>query len=187
MSSSTPTILLIEGSFRNNGFNHQLSQVIASKLEGKAEVRFLDYQDLPFVNEDLENPELEVVARIRQEFREANGLWFVSPEYNFSYPAQVKNLIDWMSRMVPGQDMESVVIRGKKTTISGAGGSAFTLKMQEKLTDLLEFLSASVMTEPKVAIQLPAESWASGDLILSPENVAAIDAQVEAFLSYLAQ
>lgn len=187
MSSSTKTILIIEGSLRKNSFNHQLAERIARKLEGKAQVRFLDYADLPFVNQDLEDPELPVVARIRQEFRDADGLWFVSPEYNFSYPAQVKNLIDWMSRMVPGQDMSSVVIRGKKATISGAGGSAFTLKMQEKLTDLLEFLSAEVLHEPKLAIQLPEESWATDKLILSPENEVALDAQVEAFLDFLSE
>ena len=63
-------------------------------IGGNAEVQELDYSELPLLSQDIEQPEPEVVARIRKEVSEADGLWIFTPEYNMSYPGHLKNLLD---------------------------------------------------------------------------------------------
>ena len=41
------------------------------------------------MNQDIEFPAPEAVARVRKEVAEADGLWFFTPEYNHSYPGAV--------------------------------------------------------------------------------------------------
>lgn len=180
-----PKVLLVVGTLRKNGFNAQLADIINSKLQDQAEVNFLDYSDLPLMNQDLENPELPVVQRIRQEFRDADGIWFVSPQYNASFPGHVKNLVDWMSRALPGKGRDTAVIGGKKVTVSGAGGMTATAQMRAALDALLTFVGAEVMSEPEAGLTLAGESWTSGNLVLSDEDIDLINRQVEAFLKFI--
>ena len=96
---------------------------MAKELIGnRAEVQELDYSDLPLLSQDIEQPELEVVARIRKAVTEADGLWIFTPEYNMSYPGHLKNLLDWLSRPVKPMDYGTpTCINGKRVAISGAG------------------------------------------------------------------
>jgi len=57
----------------------------------------LDYKNLPILEQDTEYPTPEQVIDIRNQVRKADALWVVSPEYNGSYPALLKNLLDWQN------------------------------------------------------------------------------------------
>ena len=55
--------------------------------------------DLPMYNDDLLDAGMpEPVQRIRNEIAAADGLLIATPEYNFSLPPVLKNVIDWASR-----------------------------------------------------------------------------------------
>ena len=176
-------ILFIVGSLREGSFNRQLAREAEQMIGARAEVTYLDYKDVPLINQDIEFPEPEAVGRLRATVKEADGIWVFTPEYNFSYPGHVKNLFDWLSRPVVANDYETpTVINGKKVALSGAGGKMATAKCREKLTELLTFLKADVM-EPHTGIALNVEAWTEGRMILSDEQKAALINQVEAFLA----
>lgn len=176
-------ILFIVGSLREGSFNRQLAREAEQMIGARAEVTYLDYKDVPLINQDIEFPEPEAVGRLRATVKEADGIWVFTPEYNFSYPGHVKNLFDWLSRPVVANDYETpTVINGKKVALSGAGGKMATAKCREKLTELLTFLKADVM-EPHTGIALNVEAWTEGRMILSDEQKAALMNQVEAFLA----
>jgi NAD(P)H-dependent FMN reductase len=178
-------ILFVVGSLRAGSFNRQLALEAEKMIGGRAEVTYLDYAALPLMNQDLESPELEAVARLRAAVKEADGIWVFTPEYNFSYPGHVKNLFDWLSRpVVPGDYETPTVINGKKVALSGAGGKMATAKCREKLTELLTFIKADVM-EQQTGIVLNVEAWTEGRMILSDEQKSALKAQVEAFLAFV--
>ena len=178
-------ILFVVGSLRAGSFNRQLALEAEKMIDGRAEVTYLDYAALPLMNQDLESPELEAVARLRAAVKEADGIWVFTPEYNFSYPGHVKNLFDWLSRpVVPGDYETPTVINGKKVALSGAGGKMATAKCREKLTELLTFIKADVM-EQQTGIVLNVEAWTEGRMILSDEQKSALKAQVEAFLAFV--
>lgn len=175
-------ILFIVGSLREGSFNRQLAREAEQMIGARAKVTYLDYMDVPLMNQDIEFPEPEAVARLRAAVKEADALWVFTPEYNFSYPGHVKNLFDWLSRPVASGDFVTpTVINGKKVALSGAGGKMATAKCREKLTELLTFIKAEVM-EPQTGIVLNAEAWTEGRMILSDEQRQALKSQVEAFL-----
>lgn len=49
-------ILFILGSLREKSFNKQVAQYVETLLEGKAEVKWLSFTDVPFMNQDIEFP-----------------------------------------------------------------------------------------------------------------------------------
>ena len=160
-------ILMIVGSLRRESFNRQLAEKAAELLEGKAEVQFLDYSDVPFMNQDIESPVPDAVARVRSEVLSADGLWIFSPEYNHSYTGVLKNLLDWLSRpMEPGNYASGTAIAGKKAAISGAAGNSGACHSRERLRELLVQINADVLPE-ETGVVLGAECWQSNKLALT--------------------
>lgn len=174
-------ILLIVGSERKESFNKKLANIAKEHLEENgAECSYLDYTDLPFFNQDIENPAPESVTRIRQEVENADCLWFFSPEYNHSYPAIIKNLIDWLSRKVDGRS----TINGKSCAISGIGGRGKTEEGRKKLFELLSFVSASVIEQTEGFAANP-EAFGNDNLIISAEDIERIKKQADIVLDRL--
>ena len=181
-------ILFIIGSLRKESFNRQLAAIAEKMIDGRATVEYLDYSNLPMMNQDVEFPAPEAVSSIRRKIEEADGLWIFTPEYNYSYPGHLKNLIDWLSRpLVAGDRLTPLAISGKKIALSGAGGGSGTAKCREKLVELLTlpYINADVMTEPQTGVQLDNEAWATGIVNLTERQSADLQRQVETFLEYM--
>ena len=77
-------ILFIIGSLRKESFNRQLALEAEKMIGSQADVTYLDYSDVPIINQDIEFPEPEAVGRLRATVKEADGIWVFTPEYNFS-------------------------------------------------------------------------------------------------------
>ena len=181
-------LLFIIGSLRKESFNKQLAKEAEQLLLGRATVEYLDYSDVPLMNQDIEFPAPEAVTKVRERVAEADALWIFSPEYNYSYPGHLKNLIDWLSRpLVAGDRQTPLAINGKKVTLSGAGGASATAKCREKLTELftLPFLRVDIMPGPQTGIQLNKEAWTEGRMILSDTQKEELRGQADAFLAYI--
>lgn len=181
-------LLFIIGSLRKESFNRKLAEEAEQMIAGRASVEYLDYADVPLMNQDIEFPAPEAVRRVREKVAEADALWIFSPEYNYSYPGHLKNLIDWLSRpLVAGDRKTPLAINDKKVALSGAGGAAATAKCREKLTELLTlpFIHADVMKEPQTGIQLNMEAWTEGRMILTEAQKENLRWQVDAFLEYI--
>lgn len=179
-------ILFIIGSLRKQSFNRELSEMVRDMLKGRAEVTELDYPQVPFINQDDEYPAPQAVAEARKAVAEADGVWIFTPEYNYSYPGRVKNLIDWLSRPVDPADRNApTVLAGKKFTLTGAGGKGATAGCRKLLTTLLTVLKANVMTEGQTGIALNIEAWTEGRMILTEEQKAQLAKQAEIFLAFV--
>lgn len=179
-------IMLVVGSLRKNSFNRTLAAAIKAELADKAEVTELDFSDLPLMNQDIEWPTPDAVQRVRDEFGAADGIWFVSPEYNGSYPGHVKNLIDWMSRpTVQGDFTSPTAIGGACVTVSGAAGRSGSRTMQAKLIELLQGVRARVMAEPTTGVVLPGEAFMTDQFEPSAGDLGAIAEQAAAFIAFI--
>ena len=179
-------ILFIVGSLRKESFNLKLAHEAEKFLEGYAKVSYLDYSEITFINQDNEYPTPAPVAKLRETVAAADGIWIFSPEYNFSYPGHIKNLLDWLSRpAVPNDFATPTVINGKKVALSGAGGQMGTGKCREKLAELLAFIKADVMAAPQTGVVLNAEAWSEGRMILSDTQRASLKEQAEAFVKFI--
>lgn len=105
--SITPRILAFAGSTRAGSFNQQLVRFAAGLArEQGADVTLLDLSDyeLPLFNEDVESEGTpDGAKRLKEIFLAHEGLLISSPEYNSSISPLLKNVIDWVSRPVPGE------------------------------------------------------------------------------------
>ena len=180
-------ILIAVGSFREKSLNRQLAREIERLIADRAEVSYLKFDDLPFMNQDLEHADGTqdpVVARVRADVAAADGLWIVSPEYNRSYPGQVKTLIDWLSRpVIPGDYKTPLPIHGMPVTVSAAGGGWKGQNMAAKLVELLKFVRFADPTEPMCLMGYGAEALKTNVLTLDDDTERLLSSQVESFLA----
>lgn len=123
--SSSKKIVFIVGSLRRNSHNRTLAGYAAEVIGDRADVEYLEYADVPLMNEDIEFPPPPEVVRVREQVEAADAVWIFTPEYNFSYPAGLKNVLDWLSRPQVAGDFEAAVsLTDMPVAISGAGGKA---------------------------------------------------------------
>lgn len=178
-------ILMVVGSLRIESMNRQCAIQIARDLRGKAACTFLDFADVPYMNEDIEFPVPEPVARVRSMVQAADGVWFVTPEYNHSYPGLLKNLIDWLSRPVkPDGRRESCVIWGVKCAATSVGGGAHGKCCLAQMQELIPFVGGRLLPET-LGIGYTRAEEAASILEFTPERCGQLAAQEDAFLKFL--
>ena len=177
-------VLLIVGSLRKESFNLQLAKLAEEMLKDKVQVSILHYADLPFMNQDIEFPTPESVARVRQEVLAADGIWIFSPEYNYQIPGVLKNLLDWLSRpLVPNDWERGSAVKGKVVTVSGAAGASAAVGVRKQLRMLLEAMRMNPIGGAGTGVALDAEAFQSGKLHLSEESEALLRKQAEELLN----
>ena len=186
-------ILFVIGSTRKNSFNRQLAN-ITEKLIGKyasnncaqIQVNYLQFDNLPFFNQDIEFPTPEAVAKIRDEFSKADGIWIFTPEYNQSYPGYLKNLIDWLSRPLKKNDFSSgTSAQNKKITISGVSGKSAAGNSRKKLSELLTYIGTDLFFGEGTGFALNGHSFATDTLSLTEDDLEKLHSQVVDFLSFV--
>lgn len=177
-------LLFVVGSLREKSFNSQLARRAGEIVADRADISFLDYADIPFMNQDMESPEPAAVARARKAVLAADGIWIFTPEYNGSFPGVLKNLLDWLSRpLVPGDMASGTAVAGKRVTVSGAGGKNATRTVRSDMARLLSFMRMDVICGEGTGVALAAENFADDILTLSAKDEDALSKQAEEFLS----
>lgn len=145
-----PQVLVFAGSTRNNSVNRKLAKVAARQLEAAGVsttlVELRDYP-MPLYDGDLETEGgfPEEVTAFQELMRAHDALLIASPEFNGSFSALLKNLIDWVSRPVAGEG-PTALFRGKTAAIlsasPGRGGGKRGLR---HLRELLEMIGVTVI------------------------------------------
>lgn len=175
-------ILFILGSLRENAFNAQLAKAAEKTLEGKAEVSYLDYRNIPLMNQDLETPVLPEVQAVRDQVMAADAIWIFSPAYNFSIPGPVKNLLDWLSRALDLSDTRGPsAIHDKVVTVSTMA-SAGHKELLDQYRFLLNFIRTRVVDE-FVQTSPTQQAWMTGNIEVDEALEAALSKQAEALLA----
>lgn len=174
-------IVLIVGSTRTGSFNQQLADVIRKIVGNRAEVGQLAYDDVPFMNQDIEWPTPDAVARARGELAAADGIWIVTPEYNGFMPALPKNLLDWMSR--PMEQGSAVTAVGEKPVVmSGAGGRRAAAGALEECARICTSIHMDVVGPEPVGVAI-GKGYGTGVLEVNDEDRERLAAQAEALLA----
>jgi chromate reductase len=144
-------VAVIVGSLRRESINRRLARALAALGEPKGlTLNLLKVDDLPLYNEDLWQDPPTSVQRLKQELKDAGAVLFVTPEYNRSIPAVVKNVVDWGSR-----PMVDSVWPGKPAAIVGASpGAIGTAVAQSHLRSILPSLGVALLSRPEIYISL---------------------------------
>ncbi len=145
-------IAVVVGSLRRDSFNRRLASAIVRL--GPAEFSFepLQISDLPLYDQDDDAKQAAPVKRLKAEIAAAQGLLFVTPEYNRSVPGVLKNAIDHASRPY-GQN----AWKGKPAGVLGTSvGVIGTALAQQHLRNILAYLDVPTMGQPEAFIHATA-------------------------------
>src|SRR4051812_11640461 len=91
-------IAVLVGSLRQDSLNRKLALAIAGLAPEEFSWHHCRIDDLPPYNQDQDGAQPEPVRRLKSEIAAAQGVLFVTPEYNRSVPGVLKNAIDHASR-----------------------------------------------------------------------------------------
>ncbi len=127
-------VLALLGSLRAASLNRVLfNAAVELAPPGMTITEFRRVGELPHYNADLDvEPWPEPVLALDAALHSADGVLFVSPEYNYSVPGALKNAIDWASRARPKPAPHGKpALREKPSTMMGGGtGISGTMRMQ---------------------------------------------------------
>ncbi|MBI3789427.1 MAG: NAD(P)H-dependent oxidoreductase [Gemmatimonadetes bacterium] len=150
-------VLAVCGSLRQGSMNRALLRAAIELAPAGLAITFWDRAgELPLYNADLDvDPRPEPVASLRAACADAQAILFVSPEYNYSIPGVLKNLIDWGSRPQPDPPLKNkpAAVMGASTGISG------TMRMQYHLRQVAVILNAPMMPQPEVILPRAVERF----------------------------
>ena len=143
-------IAVIVGSLRQNSFNRKLATAIVKLAPVEFVFKQIPIDDLPLYNQDDDANPAESTKRLKAEITAAQGILFVTAEYNRSIPGVLKNAIDHASRPY-GQSAWA----GKPAGMLGASpGASGTAMAQQHLRNVLASLDMPTLGQPEVFIQV---------------------------------
>ncbi len=178
-------IAAICGSLRKGSFN----RIVLNALPGLAPagMRIAEappYAEFPPYNADVQNSSgfPAAVNALADALRAADGVLFVSPEYNFGIPGALKNAIDWVSR-VPNQPFAGKPVALQSASTGAVGGA----RMQYDLRRSMMFLDAPTMNKPEIFIGNSAQriDAQSGQITDAPTREL-LQKQLAAFAAFIA-
>ena len=151
-------LLFIPGSLRSASSSLATVRALTELLADEVECVVADPGTLPHYNADvLNSPEVEAFC---DQISSADGLVFVTPEYNYSVPGVLKNAIDWASRPA----LQSP-FKGKPCfVISVSGGALGGVRAQSHLKYVLNGMVADVYTCPEIVIPNANQKIVNGKL-----------------------
>jgi chromate reductase len=142
-------IAVIVGSLRRDSFNRKMADAIVRLAPPEFSFQHIEIGDLPLYNQDDDGQPSAQVKRLKADISKAQGLLFVTPEYNRSLPGVLKNAIDHASRPY-GQSAWG----GKPAGVLGVSpGAAGTAMAQQHLRNILAYLDVPTLGQPEAFIQ----------------------------------
>jgi chromate reductase len=146
---SQTTIAVLVGSLRRESYNRRFATALARLAPSDVVFKQLEIGDLPLYNQDDDGNQAASVLRLKSELQAAQGVMFVTPEYNRSIPGVLKNAIDHASRPY-GKSAFAGKPAGVIGTTPGAMGTAMA---QQHLRNILAYLDMPMLNQPEAYVQ----------------------------------
>lgn len=141
-------LLFIPGSLRKASSSRAMMHAVMEKLEGSVAMVVADPGALPLYNADVtDDPN---VATFVRQVDEADGVVFVTPEYNYSIPGLLKNAIDWASRPA----YASAFLGKPCAIITTSGGALGGVRAQAHLKYVLNGMLARVHPMKEIVVAM---------------------------------
>ena len=141
-------IAVFVGSLRKESYNLKTAKALMALAPDSLSLELVRIAELPMFNEDLEaTPPREWVA-LREQIRAADGLLFLTPEYNRSVPGVLKNTIDVGSRPYGQNSWDGKPAAVASVSIGAIGGFGANHHLRQSLV----FVNVPTMAQPEAYI-----------------------------------
>jgi chromate reductase, NAD(P)H dehydrogenase (quinone) len=176
-------VVTLCGSVRKDSYNAALLRALPSLSTG--DLIFKEgpsVADIPIYDHDLERLSgfPSVISALAASIREADGVLIASPEYNYSIPGGLKNMIDWLSR-TPNQPFS----RKPVLLQSVSGGTFGGVRMQHHLRQVMVFVNARVMPRPEVMIGPATTKFDEAGQLIDKPTREAVRVQLTEFAAFI--
>jgi chromate reductase len=138
-------IAIIVGSLREGSLNRKMARAICKMRDDNLDCSTVEIGDLPLYNQDYDSDPPEQYVRFRKEVAQADGVLFVSPEYNRGIPGVLKNAIDVGSRPY-GQ---SAFDKKPAAIVTVSPGAIGGFGANHQIRQAAVFLNMPVMAQPE--------------------------------------
>ena len=152
-------IAIIVGSLREGSINRKVARSICALRGDNLDCSMIEIGDLPLYNQDLDSNPPEQWVRLRKQVGEADGVLFVSPEYNRGIPGVLKNAIDVGSRPY-GQ---SVFDKKPAAIVTASPGGIGGFGANHQIRQAGVFLNMPMMQQPEAYLGHVSDDSFDGD------------------------
>lgn len=171
-----PQLLMIPGSLREASSSRATVRAMEARIGDRASCVTADVGRLPHYNADITDD--PAVAAFIAQVEAADGVVFVTPEYNYSIPGVLKNAIDWASRPAYAS-----VFKGKPCfVVTTSGGVMGGVRAQAHLKYVLNGMLARVHIGKEIIVAQANAKVKDGRL----EDEAVLDFIAEEMTGFLA-
>lgn len=175
------TVAVIVGSLRRESINRKLAQAVIRLAAGRLDMRLVEIGDLPLYNEDLWESPPGAVLRMKREVEAADGVLFVTPEYNRSFTPAIKNVVDWGTRPWGRNSWAA-----KPAAIIGASpGAIGSAVAQNALKSVLSAADTVLMGQPEVYLAYKPEMFDAAHEIVDAKTRGFLDGWVTRFAAWI--
>ncbi|MCI9845477.1 NADPH-dependent FMN reductase [Flavobacterium pectinovorum] len=141
------TVGIIVGSIRKDSYNKKIADYLIKNTPEGYIFKIIEIGNLVLYNQDYDDADQpESYSSFREEVKSSDGIIFVTPEHNRSFPAALKNALDVGSRPYGHSvwsNKPAMVISSSISSISGFGAA-------HHLRQVLSFLGMPVLPQPEV-------------------------------------
>ena len=179
--SKTYNVAVLVGSLRKDSFNRKIAHALAKLAPSSLKLSIVELGDLSMYNQDLDATPPASWTAFRASIKAADAVLFVTPEYNRSVPAVLKNAIDIGSRPY-GQSVWS----GKPgavvtSSMGGIGGFGANHHLRQSLV----FLNVPVMQQPEAYIGGAHELFDANGEVVKETTSDFLKAFAQAFAAWV--
>ncbi len=143
-------VAVIIGSLRKGSLSRCVARSLIACSPETLNAEIVEIGDLPFYNPDWEEQGMKPAAwtTFRERIRESDAVLFVTPEYNRSIPAVLKNAVDVGSR----PRRESVWNERPAAIVSASPGAVGGFGANHHLRQVLMCVNAPTMQHPEAYV-----------------------------------
>jgi chromate reductase len=141
-------IAVIVGSLRKESYNLKTAKELIALAPESLSLEILNIADLPMFNEDLEGTPPQEWVTFREQIIATDGVLFLTPEYNRSVPAVLKNAIDVGSRPYGQNSWDGKPAAIVSVSIGGISGFGANHHLRQSLV----FVNMHTMAQPEAYI-----------------------------------
>jgi chromate reductase, NAD(P)H dehydrogenase (quinone) len=141
-------IVVFVGSLRKESFNRKMANALRELAPAALQLEIVEIGQWPLYNQDLDSDPPAPWKALRDRVRKADGVIFVTPEYNRSVPGVLKNAIDVASRPY-GQ---SAWDKKPAAVVSVSPGAIGAFGANHHLRQSLVFLNMPAMQQPEAYV-----------------------------------
>jgi len=174
-------VAVFVGSLRKESYTRKLAHALSTLAPPSLALSFVEIGELPFYNEDRESPAPVEWAAFRDRVKTAAAVLFVTPEYNRSVPAALKNALDVGSRPYG----KSVWDRKPGAVVTVSPGALGGFGANHHLRQSLVFLNVPTMQQPEAYIGGAAKLFDAEGKLTNEATIAQLTKFMSAFAEWV--